>query len=548
MNKEKPRGIMIDVSRGQLPKLKTIKRVIDIVSGTSINFISLYIEHVFQFRLHPLIWKNTGYYSKDEIGEIVDYADKSGINIIPSMQTLGHFPKILKLKKYSYLSESSLYYSLAVSNKEIYDLLDDMIREIAEAFPGEYINVGMDEIWDLGKGKSRKLAEKIGGDKKLFINHLLMIRKIAQKYNKKIMFWGDMVIKFPQIIRSIPKDVIILNWNYSIYDNLLKKAKEEIKLIDKYKHVQYLCPGASTWIRLFPHISGSVNNCNYLFKAGRIYKNVEGFMMTTWGDMGNYNFLGEAMIGFLYFANCKDIKDINNTYKRLFASLWDLKNNFEVKSIVKFCNSFSKSSEDLTNILNMKIDTFKIYWEDPFLLKYHKKLSGSINAIKKYKDKLLKDLIGFSSIAKKIKKNVFIVRELIFKSVQIINLLDRFIIVDQINKLYHDAHSNQWEEMRVKIDFKKIILNLNILKKQINLAKKTYKKLWLSSYKKEGVDYILLLYRKLNKKYSERIKMVKKILIYYNKPWGGLILKDILKADIDIYNDIITPIHLPESD
>ena len=60
------KGIMIDVSRGQVPKIQTLKNLISYLSKYGLNFISLYMEHTFQYQKHPIIWKNSGAYLKKE--------------------------------------------------------------------------------------------------------------------------------------------------------------------------------------------------------------------------------------------------------------------------------------------------------------------------------------------------------------------------------------------------------------------------------------------------------------------------------------------------
>jgi len=61
------KGVMFDVSRGQVVKLKLLKKIIPILAENKINFISLYIEHTFEFEKHPIIWQNTGAYSKKRL-------------------------------------------------------------------------------------------------------------------------------------------------------------------------------------------------------------------------------------------------------------------------------------------------------------------------------------------------------------------------------------------------------------------------------------------------------------------------------------------------
>ena len=95
----KYRGIMLDISRGQVPKINSLKEMIVKYSSLKINLLNLYTEHTFKFKKHPLIGKNAGGYSARDINEIDEFAKKHFVELAGSFQSFGHQAHILNIPK-----------------------------------------------------------------------------------------------------------------------------------------------------------------------------------------------------------------------------------------------------------------------------------------------------------------------------------------------------------------------------------------------------------------------------------------------------------------
>jgi len=520
-NGKKFTGIMIDISRGQVPKIKTLKEIIKNLSIYDINFFSLYIEHTFRYKKHPLIWKNTGAFSQKEIKELIEYCKQYNIEVIPSIQTLGHFEKILIHKEYAQLSETDLYFSLAPVKKQTYQLLEDIIQEIAETFESEYINIGGDEVWDIAQGKSKKYAEKLGGETELFLAHILKVKEIVEKYNKKMMMWGDMVLKYGNKLKKLPSDIILLNWNYSASDTQFFK-----KIISKCSikgNQQIICTGVLSWNALFPDIHNAITNIHNFVRAATLSKKpIAGFMVTVWGDDGNFNFLGESIPGILFFSHLmavdlSKLKYNTNLNNRLYKNFWGIKNqNISLLNIFLFFSEIYKilKLEDVHQL-------FKLYWEDPLA----ENIIKSNNIDKKLVTKIYKKALSYLNQAKKIKikKNKSYFNEILYKIKIIINFLERILLSIDIKNLYTLAYKNLWNEKLVESNLRQIINIYKEMIKDILNLKKEYKKLWIRKYKKEGLAYNLSRFKNIAKFYKEKQKEIKKQLIHYRKPGGSLL-------------------------
>ena len=91
------RGVSDDISRGPVPTVDYIKRQIRTEAFFKLNMHSFYMEHTFASESHPLIGPEGGSLTPAEIKELVAYARKYHVELVPEQQTFGHLHKALRL-------------------------------------------------------------------------------------------------------------------------------------------------------------------------------------------------------------------------------------------------------------------------------------------------------------------------------------------------------------------------------------------------------------------------------------------------------------------
>ncbi|MBP1993467.1 family 20 glycosylhydrolase [Paenibacillus eucommiae] len=226
------RGVMIDLGRKYLP-LEDIKTIIVQMAKAKYNTLRL---HLLETEHNPV--KTDVYpelnetpmqqYTKDQLKEIIEYADFFGLQIIPEIEMPAHglfiIDKLEDLKCKTRNVEPSNW-TMCVGSEKTYEILGNLIKEIAEIFPGEYIHIGTDEIeftdvyqeqrlwptWDdcdVCAELSRK--ENIEGKRELFYYFVRRIYDIVAGLGKKMMMWNDGI----DISSSpnIPRDIRIQFW------------------------------------------------------------------------------------------------------------------------------------------------------------------------------------------------------------------------------------------------------------------------------------------------------------------------------------------------
>lgn len=284
------RGMQDDISRGPVPTKNFLKAEIRRLAELKYNYLTYYTEHIFKTRAHPEFAPPGGSLTAADIQELVEYAQKYHIELVGNFQAFGHFYNILKHPQFEHLGENDWVISPAL--EESYQLLEDIISEIAAAYPSHYFNVNSDETWGLGEGPSKALlTEK--GIAGVYADHLNRLLNILTKHDKQMMMWGDIALQHPEIIERLPKNIIMLSWGYGANESFTSS----IAPFRKAGFDVIVCPGVSCWNRIFPDFhTARVNIRNYVRDGAQ--QGALGMLNTSWDDDGenlfSYNWYGVA--------------------------------------------------------------------------------------------------------------------------------------------------------------------------------------------------------------------------------------------------------------
>lgn len=238
------RGMLLDVARTFFSK-EDVMRFIDNMSHYKINKLHFHLMDDEGWRLeiksHPELaetggfrggdspikpvfgkWdeKYGGYYTQEEVREIIDYAAKRNVEIIPEFDLPGHsraiallHPEILCDYKPD-LTASAGYDRRnvwCVSREDNYVLLDEIIKEIAMLFPSEYIHIGGDEVqmgqWSKCPHCSALMRQK--GIDGAGLQEIFMTRmaEIVSRNGKKAAVWNEAING-----GTLPKDIRVHCW------------------------------------------------------------------------------------------------------------------------------------------------------------------------------------------------------------------------------------------------------------------------------------------------------------------------------------------------
>ena len=146
-----------------------------------------------------------GYYTQEDVKEILDYAEKLHITVIPEVEVLTHASTAVAC--YSYLGTTgkerevecrlgTFDETLDISKPETMQFIHDVIDEVAELFPGDYIHCGGDEIqgdhWQTSAGIiALKKSLGISADWELERHFFNELSKYLEAKGKHLMAWGE---------------------------------------------------------------------------------------------------------------------------------------------------------------------------------------------------------------------------------------------------------------------------------------------------------------------------------------------------------------------
>ena len=224
------RGLMLDVSRHFSTK-EFIKKQIDALAYYKINRLHLHLTDAAGWRLeikkYPLLtefaawrtdptWKQWwnggrkyvrfdapgaygGYYTQDDIREILEYARQHYITVIPEIEMPSHSEEVLAA--YPQLSCSGEPYKnsdFCVGNEETFMFLENVLTEVMELFPSEYIHIGGDEAgksaWKTcPKCQKRMTDEHLTNVDELQSYLIHRIEKFLNNHGRHLLGWDEIL-------------------------------------------------------------------------------------------------------------------------------------------------------------------------------------------------------------------------------------------------------------------------------------------------------------------------------------------------------------------
>ncbi len=287
------RGVMLDISRGRVPKLETLLDLVERLADFKINEFQLYTEHTFAYRNYKSVWQSWGALTAAEIRKLDARCRELGIDLVPNQNSFGHLRYFLEHPKVKRLAEISEPYegstgdflrfptTLAPNHPGTIKFIRELYDELLPNFSSQFLNVGCDETWDLGRGQSKQLCERRGKGR-VYVDFLKQIHREASKRGRRMMFWGDIILHHPELIRRLPKGVIALNWGYEA----THPFETEAATFAKSKIPFYVCPGTATWMTMIGRHDTAFANLKFAAAAGRKH-GAMGYLNTDWGDGGH---------------------------------------------------------------------------------------------------------------------------------------------------------------------------------------------------------------------------------------------------------------------
>lgn len=228
-------------------------------------------------------------YSKEQLRELIAYAQSRDIMMIPELETLGHTRYITRASDVlAKLSENNdVFTAICPVAPMTQEIVASLLDEVCELFDCPYVHVGMDEV-NFGDHPLTQKALQTKAHYQIFADHLQFLHRHLAKHDKRMMMWADHIIKDTQIAADLPRDVIMANWQYDpivpwkTTQTLLDMGFDVVLCSSMISHAQTLHPGKSYAL---PNLSETA-------RQTREHDNILGSIVTIWAPQ---RFLHDAL-------------------------------------------------------------------------------------------------------------------------------------------------------------------------------------------------------------------------------------------------------------
>lgn len=478
------RAVSDDISRGPVPTVEYIKRQIRTEAYFKLNMHSFYMEHTFSSASHPLIGPAGGSLTPHEIRELVAYARRYHVELVPEQQTFGHLHKALRLEKYAELAETPYGDVVSPQQPGSYQLIADLYKELNELFPGQFFHIGEDETFELGEGQSKEEA-KAKGVGAVYFEHLNRVRDVLKPYNRRLMFWGDIALHHPDLIGNVPKDMIAMNWQYGAVDDYGKYIKP-------FKDAgldQFVCPGAHNWNQIFPNIEAASKNIANFVRDGQ-QAGALGMMNTTWDDDGEALFesawypitLGAAAS---WQAGALDLQKFDRDFDWAFFRA-------DGDQFVKVTHALG----GIPTLLNAGT-TDELFWRDPFTTQFQNQVRNMAERTRSTRllaERALEALIQNDKLARRNRATLSAMR---LAAQRYDHLGRRMQVMQRFSDQYWDAYLNMGDRAKArKLRYYTgaIYNNLREMAEELSLLKEAYRQQWLAENRPYWLDSVSARY------------------------------------------------------
>lgn len=285
-------GYMADCSRNAVARVDTLKKLVRQAALMGYHFIGLYLEDTLAIPEEPYFGYMRGAYTKEEIAEVVRYAELFGVEIRPYVETLAHLNQITRYQHYQKFIDTDDI--LLAGDERTYAFLDHYLKAVSDAFPSRRVNLGMDEAHMVGLGKYLD-AHGYQNRVEIIQKHLERVMEICRKYGLQPQMWSDMFFRLafggeyyvkdkPMADNvKIPEGLELVYWDYysadeEHYDDMLRQHR---KMTDKVS----FAGGVWKWIGFAPHNRYSAVIGKAALSSCR-RNGITSVVMTGWGDNG----------------------------------------------------------------------------------------------------------------------------------------------------------------------------------------------------------------------------------------------------------------------
>lgn len=318
------RGVMLDVSRGKVPTIETLELVIDRLAGFKVNLVQLYLEHTFAHPGHEEAWWTATPYTAADIARLRSFAASRHIELVGQQNALGHLERWLEHPRYAplaalpggYRSDDGDHEPAACVDPALpasFELVAELVSNVAEAFDSPFIHVGLDEPIDLNPAVWDAIFDVPGAPvpwasidngafcvplheprRSQYLAWVHRLRALPALDGRLMLMWADVMAPHPELLEQLPAGVGLVEWGYEANHPFDARCGR----IAAAGHPLWVAPGTSSWSSMSGRIRNMTENV-YAAVGAAVEHRAEGVVVCDWGNDGHFQYLPVSWPGFV---------------------------------------------------------------------------------------------------------------------------------------------------------------------------------------------------------------------------------------------------------
>lgn len=364
-------GIVLDCGHNATVRPAHLRKWLRRLSLMGYNVALVYTEAGYRLPDEPCFGYMRGNYRKEDLTALDDYARALGIEMIGSIQALGHLEQLLKWPPYAGLRDTE--HVLMVGEPKTYALIDKMVAHWASAFKSRRFHLGMDETYDLGRGRYLdRHGYRRGLD--IYVEHLAKVTEICERHGLRPMIWSDVLFKLANasgghydektrlpddVAKALPKNVDLVYWDY------YRPEKEHyMTRIASHRALgaePIMTSGVWSWPNFWHNWRLTERNAGPCVDACR-ETGLKEILFSLWSDDGAFWELDSSFAGLAYAA------------EKCFGDGGVVEANMGARfSAICFSDL---ETHRVASTMNQPFQSCDVMWDDPMLAMYLRKVGG----------------------------------------------------------------------------------------------------------------------------------------------------------------------------
>jgi len=314
------RGFLLDVSRDRVPTRQTLLHLIDVLALARFTQLELYIEHTFTFEGEDEVWQDASPLTPDDLHWLDRVCTSRGIMLVGCVNTFGHLERFLADPRHRHRAENEAGFrrgsvlrapSTVEPTPANADFATGLATQVAGCLRSRRINIGADEPFELGTGKS---AERVAehGLAEVYLDHLTSLLRPWLDRGFNVEFWADVFVDHPELASRVPAGAIPVVWQYdspasarAVLDQgpLERAAWEDlgadvVGLAAGFRHRAasliaagepfWVAPGTGNWNSVLGRLDNAIENIVDAMDVAA-ENACDGMLLTSWGDHGHWD-------------------------------------------------------------------------------------------------------------------------------------------------------------------------------------------------------------------------------------------------------------------